>query len=65
MKTVSLIHKRKAGAFKPGELLAGEFGLDVTSKVVYVSFTGDDLYSLPSIKVTEEDEPQPEGQDTL
>lgn len=33
-------HTRKAGAFLNGELAAGEFGVDVSNKVIYFSING-------------------------
>jgi hypothetical protein len=42
-------HKRKAGAFVNGELAAGEFGVDVSTGLVYLSVNGTTVQALSVI----------------
>lgn len=45
---ITIKHKRKASAFVNGELLAGEFGLDITNNIWYYSSNGTTVRALTS-----------------
>ena len=43
---VTILHKRKEGAFIANDLLAGEFGVDITNGDIYFSTTGSDVIQI-------------------